>query len=126
MKTTNISVSLNTPDGLKQYTGRGIIAYPFVIHRPIVSIRENMSIREMAAGNAYWCVSHIASGRKAFNAATIQDAKRMVSILGRFDLFKMPECDRFYELCRAQGRNVQNTLENEGWSSVTMRFHPNV
>jgi hypothetical protein len=116
MKTTNISVSLNTPDGRKQYTGRGIIAYPFVIHRPI------MSVREMAAGDTYWCVSHIASGRKAFNARTIQDAKRMVSILGRFDLFKMPECDRFYELCRAQGRNVQNTLENEGWSPSTMRF----
>ena len=119
MKTSNISVSLNTPDGRKQYTGRGIVAYPFVIHRPI------MSIREMAAGNAYWCVSHIASGRKAFNAATIQDAKRMVGILGRFDLFLMPECDRFYELCRAQGRKVQNTLEDEGWSPSTMRFHPN-
>jgi hypothetical protein len=113
MKTTNISVSLNTPDGRKQYTGRGIITYPFVIHRPIANDWP---------GNTYWCVSHIASGRKAFNARTIQDAKRMVSILGQFDLFKMPECDRFYELCRAQGRNVQNTLENEGWSPSTMRF----
>lgn len=112
MKTSNISVSLNTPDGRKQYTGRGIIAYPFVVHRPIMSVREN----------AYWCVSHIASGRKAFNVKTIKDAKRMIGILGRFDLFKMPECDRFYELCKAQGRNVQNTLENEGWSPSAMRF----
>ena len=122
MKTTNISVSLNTPDGRKQYTGRGIIAYPFVIHRPIVNVLSSKGRIERQSSDEYWCVSHIASGRKAFNARTIQDAKRMVSILGRFDLFKMPECDRFYELCRAQGRNVQNTLENEGWSPSTMRF----
>ena len=119
MKTSNISVSLNTPDGRKQYTGRGVVAYPFVIHRPIVSVEA------MLPGDTYWCVSHIASGRKAFNVKTIKDAKRMIGILGRFDLFKMPECDRFYELCRAQGQKVQNTLEDEGWSPVTMRFHPN-
>ena len=120
MKTANISVLLNTPDGRKTYTGRGAVIFPFIVHRPVLDKDE------MTLGGSYWCISHMASGRQAFKAKTVKDAKRMVEVLGRFDLFLMPECDKFYELCREQGQQVRNALDAEGWSSVTMRFHPNV
>jgi len=116
MKTTDISVTVNTRDGKKIYNGRGFIAYPLMVHRPI----DNVDTMELLKTG--WSVTHIASGRQAFRVRTIKDARRMVQILSRFNLFKMPECDRFYELCKAQGRKVQNTLENEGWSPSTMRF----
>tara|TARA_R100000455_G_scaffold27590_1_gene16751 strand:- start:64 stop:426 length:363 start_codon:yes stop_codon:yes gene_type:complete len=120
MKTTNISVLLNTPNGKMNYRGRGVVTFPFIVHRPISSWDD------MQMDGSLWCISHMASGRQAFKAKTIKDAKRMVEVLGRFDLFLMPECDKFLQLCREQGQEVRNALEDEGWSSVTMRFHPNV
>ena len=116
MKTANISVLLNTPDGRKTYTGRGAVIFPFIVHRPVLDKDE------MTLGGSYWCISHMASGRQAFRAKTVKDVKRMVSVLSRFDLFLMPECDKFYELCSQQGQEVKNALLNGGFSFDTMRF----
>ena len=109
MKTTDISVLVNTRDGKKIYNGRGFIAYPLMVHRPI----DNVDTMELLKTG--WSVTHIASGRQAFRVRTIKDARRMVQILSRFNLFKMPECDRFYELCKTQGESIKEALEDEGF-----------
>jgi hypothetical protein len=116
MKTTNISVMVNTRSGKKTYNGRGFIAYPLVVHRQIDDVET------MEQSKTGWSVTHIASGRRVFKVSTIKDAKRMVEILSRFDLFKMPECDRFYELCEAQGESVKKQLTDEGFQFALGRF----
>ena len=116
MKTANISVSINTSKERKTYTGRGAVIFPFVVHRPILSHDE------MIMGGSHWCVSHMASGRQAFRAKTLKDVRRMISILSGFNLFLMPEGDKFYELCQHKGQEVKNALLNGGFSFDTMRF----
>ena len=116
MKTTDISVLVNTRDGKKTYNGRGFIAYPLVVHREIENVE---TMKQLKTG---WCVTHIASGRQAFRVKTITDARRMVQILSRFNLFKMPECDRFYELCKTQGESIKEALVDEGFQFAIGRF----
>ena len=116
MKTTNISVLINTRDGKKHYSGRGVVTFPFVVHRPI------QSQDEMTTGSTHWCVSHMASGRQAFRVKTLKDAKRMIEVLGGFDLFLMPESDKFLQLCRDQGNDVRDTVKASGFSFDTLRF----
>ena len=116
MKTTDISVLVNTRDGKKIYNGRGFIAYPLMVHRPIDNV-ETMELFKTG-----WSVTHIASGRQAFRVRTIKDARRMVQILSRFNLFKMPECDRFYELCKTEGESIKEALTNEGFQFALGSF----
>ena len=116
MKTTNISVLLNTPNGKKHYSGRGVVTFPFIVHRPL------RSLDEMSTGSSHWCVSHMASGRQAFSARTLKDAKRMVEVLGGFNLFLMPESDKFLNLCREQGNEVRDALKAAGYSFDNWRF----
>ena len=116
MKTSNISILLNTRDGKKTYNGRGVIIYPFVIHRNIKNIKP------MTYYKNDWCISHISSGRAAFYAKTLNDAERMIGVLGRFDLFKMPDCEKFNELCRRDGSAIRDALSKEGYSFITTRF----
>ena len=116
MKTSNISVLLNTRDGKKHYNGRGVVTFPFIVHRPIKSQEE------MTMGGSHWCITHMASGRQAFSAATLKDAKRMIEILGDFDLFLMPESDLFLKLCREQGGIIKDALKNGGFSFNNWRF----
>ena len=116
MKTTNISVLLNTPNGKMNYTGRGVVTFPFIVHRPIQSWDDMQTIASL------WCVSHMASGRQAFRAKTLEDAKRMVEVLGGFNLFLMPESDKFLKLCREQGNEVRDALKASGFSFDTLRF----
>jgi hypothetical protein len=116
MKTANISVLLNTRDGKKHYNGRGVVTFPFIVHRPIKSPDE------MTMGSSHWCVSHMASGRQAFRARTLKDAKRMVEVLGGFDLFLMPESDKFLKVCREQGDEVKDALKAAGYSFDSWRF----
>ena len=116
MKTSNISVLLNTPDGKKHYRGRGVVTFPFIVHRPI------QRWDGMQTGSSLWCISHMASGRQAFKAKTLEDAKRMVEVLGCFNLFLMPESDKFLKLCREQGGEVRDALKASGFSFDTLRF----
>ena len=116
MKTTNISVLLNTPNGKMNYRGRGVVTFPFIVHRPI------QSWDEMQTRISVWCVSHMASGRQAFRAKTLEDAKRMVEVLGSFNLFLMPESDKFLKLCREQGQQVRDALKAAGYSFDSWRF----
>ena len=116
MKTANISVLLNTRDGKKHYNGRGVVTFPFIVHRPIKSPDE------MTMGSSHWCVSHMASGRQAFRARTLKDAKRMVEVLGGFDLFLMPESDKLLKVCREQGDEVKDALKAAGYSFDSWRF----
>ena len=116
MKTSSISVLLNTRDGKKHYNGRGVVTFPFIVHRPIKSPEE------MTMGSSHWCVSHMASGRQAFRVRTLKDAKRMIEVLGGFDLFLMPESDKFLQLCRDQGNKVRDTVKASGFSFDTLRF----
>ncbi len=74
MKTTDISGLVNTRSGKKTYNGRGFIAYPLVVHRPIDDV-DTMELRKTG-----WSVTHIASGRQAFRVSTIKDARRMVKV----------------------------------------------
>ena len=116
MKTTNISVLLNTPNGKMNYRGRGVVTFPFIVHRPI------QSWDEMETRASLWCISHMASGRQAFRVKTLKDAKRMIEVLGGFNLFLMPESDKFLQLCRDQGNDVRNTVKASGFSFDTLRF----
>jgi hypothetical protein len=116
MKTSNISIPVTTRDGKKTYNGRGVIAYPFVIHRNIKDTKT------MTCYKNDWCISHISSGRAAFYAKTLNDAELMIGVLRRFDLFKMPDCERFHELCRREGSAIREALSNEGYSFITTRF----
>ena len=116
MKTTNISVLLNTPNGKMNYRGRGVVTFPFIVHRPI------QSWDEMQTRASLWCVSHMASGRQAFRVKTLKDAKRMIEVLGGFNLFLMPESDKFLQLCRDQGNDVRDTVKASGFSFDTLRF----
>jgi hypothetical protein len=116
MKTSNISIPVTTIDGKKTYNGRGVIAYPFVIHRNIKDTKT------MTYYKNDWCISHISSGRAAFYAKTLNDAELMIGVLRRFDLFKMPDCERFHELCRREGSAIREALSNEGYSFITTRF----
>ena len=117
MRTKNISVILNTNQGTRRYNGRGVIAFPFAIHRPPPRLDG-----EMEMDRNYWCVSHLASGRLAFSVKTLKDAKRMLEVLSQFDEFKLPECDAFYEFCRTQGETVKRKITSEGYSFHTERF----
>jgi hypothetical protein len=116
MKTANISVLLNTPNGKKHYRGRGVVTFPFIVHRPISSWDK------MQLDGSLWCISHMASGRQAFRVRTLKDAKRMIEVLGGFDLFLMPESDKFLQLCRDQGNKVRDTVKASGFSFDTLRF----
>ena len=116
MKTTKISVLLNTPNGKKHYSGRGVVTFPFIVHRPISSWDK------MQLDGSLWCISHMASGRQAFKAKTLEDAKRMVEVLGGFNLFLMPESDKFLKLCREQGGEVRDALKAAGYSFDSWRF----
>jgi len=116
MKTTNISVLLNTPNGKMNYRGRGVVTFPFIVHRPI------QSWDEMETRASLWCISHMASGRQAFRVKTLKDAKRMIEVLGGFNLFLMPESDKFLQLCRDQGNDVRDTVKASGFSFDTLRF----
>lgn len=116
MKTSNISIPVTTIDGKKTYNGRGVIAYPFVIHRNIKDTKT------MTCYKNDWCISHISSGRTAFYAKTLNDAELMIGVLRRFDLFKMPDCAKFHELCRRDGSAIREALSNEGYSFITTRF----
>jgi hypothetical protein len=116
MKTSNISIPVTTRDGKKTYNGRGVIAYPFVIHRNIKDTKT------MTCYKNDWCISHISSGRAAFYAKTLNDAELMIGVLRRFDLFKMPDCAKFHELCRRDGSAIREALSNEGYSFITTRF----
>ena len=116
MKTSNISIPVTTRDGKKTYNGRGVIAYPFVIHRNIKDTKT------MTCYKNDWCISHISSGRAAFYAKTLNDAELMIDVLRRFDLFKMPDCAKFHELCRRDGSAIREALSNEGYSFITTRF----
>jgi hypothetical protein len=116
MKTANISVLLNTPNGKKHYSGRGVVTFPFIVHRPISSWDK------MQLDGSLWCISHMASGRQAFKVRTLKDAKRMIEVLGRFDLFLMPESDKFLKLCRDQGNKVRDTVKASGFCFGTLRF----
>jgi len=69
-----------------------------------------------------WCITHISSGRTAFYAKTLNDAELMIGVLRRFDLFKMPDCAMFHELCRRDGSAIREALSNEGYSFITTRF----
>ena len=116
MKTSNISIPVTTRDGKKTYNGRGVIAYPFVIHRNIKDTKT------MTCYKNDWCISHISSGRAAFYAKTLNDAELMIGVLRRFDLFKMPDCAKFHELCRRDGSAIREALSNDGYSFITTRF----
>ena len=116
MKTSNISVLLHTRDGKRTYNGRGVIVYPFVIHRNIKDLKA------MTYCKNDWCVSHMSSGRTAFYAKTLKDAKLMVDVLSRFDLFKMPDCEKLIELCGWNDSAIRDALSTEGYSFITNRF----
>ena len=117
MKTKNISVTLNTNSGIRNFNGRGAIAFPFVVHRPPPPLEG-----EMEMDRDYWCVSHLATGRLAFPVKTLKDAKRMLEVLSQFNEFKLPDCDVFHEFCRTQGETIKRTLTSEGYSFHTETF----
>ena len=113
MSTTDITVSLNTPDGKKSFTGRGFIKFPFVVHRPIIG--------DELRGSG-WKVTHLASGRVAFSVATIADAKKAIEVLGQHSLFYMPDTDKFIRLCASQGNTIVGSMRAAGYDNTTGRF----
>lgn len=113
MSTTDITVSLNTPDGKKSFTGRGFIKFPFVVHRPIIG--------DELRGSG-WKVTHLASGRVAFSVATIADAKKAIEVLGQHSLFYMPDSKHFLKLCRVHGAEVGGSMIAAGYDGNTGRF----
>ena len=114
MRTTDITVCLNTPDGKQSFTGRGFIKFPFVVHRPIVE--------DELRGNG-WKVSHLASGRVAFTVATIADANKAIKVLDQHSLFYMPDTDKFMKLCSVHGGEIVRSMKAAGYDGNTGRFH---
>lgn len=113
MRTTDITVCLNTPDGKQTFTGRGFIKFPFVVHRPIIG--------DELRGTG-WKVSHLASGRVAFTVATIADATKAIEVLDQHSLFYMPDTDKFMKLCASQGNTIVGSMRAAGYNGNTGRF----
>ena len=115
MRTTDITVCLNTPDGKQTFTGRGFIKFPFVVHRPISTIGDELR-------GTGWKVSHLASGRVAFTVATIADANKAIEVLDQHSLFYMPDTDKFMKLCASQGNTIVGSMRAAGYNGNTGRF----
>ena len=118
MSTTDITVSLNTSDGKKSFTGRGFIKFPFVVHRPIIGDE----LRGLELGGRGWKVTHLASGRVAAIVATIADAKKAIEVLGQHSLFYMPDSELFFKLFRVHGAEVGGSMIAAGYDGNTGRF----
>ena len=117
MQLTEISISLNTPEGPLFTKGRGYHDFPFTVHRKL-SQRTGGILKN----GSYWVITHTASGRSAFEAKTRKDAEGVIKVLKGFSLFYMPMCQSFIDMCKSNGAAIFEALDDAGFNKDTMRF----
>tara|TARA_R110000823_G_scaffold273480_1_gene392541 strand:- start:88 stop:465 length:378 start_codon:yes stop_codon:yes gene_type:complete len=117
MKTSNITVTLWTKGGKTLRKGRGVLCYPFVVHRDI-----NQDTDDSLHTHGHWVITHMATGRCTFNARTLKDAQKIVNILSKYPVFKMPDVAAFLSICKELGPKVTDELVEAGYDPYTLSF----
>ena len=116
MKTSTITVSLNTSGSRCVYQGRGYFNYPFVIHRP------QSGDGKLETSSQWWVITHLASGKMVLRSRTLDDSQKVIAILKKYTVFLMPECDKFYKICASQGGKIMGSVEEAGFDRSAGRF----
>ena len=117
MQLSEISISLNTPEGPLFTKGRGYHDFPFTVHRKL-----SKRTGDIVKNGSYWVITHTASGRSTFEAKTLKDAEGVIKVLKGFSLFYMPMCASFLDMCKTNGSAIFDALDDAGFNKDTMRF----